>query len=76
MYLMLSCCVVLANRSQFFQGVFLPTLLMASKNIPNLLAQRITQGLIDSWWMQGMNVRHKNLYDCSKLFRRRILPKT
>ena len=29
---------------------------------------KVSQGLINSWWMQGMMAGHKNAYDCIKAF--------
>jgi non-heme chloroperoxidase len=29
---------------------------------------QVSQGLIQSWWMQGMMAGHKNAYDCIKAF--------
>src|SRR5678809_1410110 len=32
------------------------------------IRDRVSQGLIQSWWMQGMMSGHKNAYDCIKAF--------
>ena len=29
---------------------------------------KVSQGLINSWWMRGMMAGHKNTYDCIKAF--------
>jgi non-heme chloroperoxidase len=34
----------------------------------NRSGAKISQGLIQSWWMQGMMSGHKNAYDCIKAF--------
>jgi len=54
---------LLANRSQFFKDV--PTGPFFGFNRPGA---KVSQGLIDSWWMQGMMCGHKNVYDCIKAF--------
>jgi len=54
---------VLADRSQFFleiaSGPFFGF---------NRPGARVSQGLINSWWRQGMLSGHKNAYDCIKAF--------
>ena len=53
----------LANRAQFFLDV-------ASGPFYgfNRPGAKISQGLIQSWWTQGMMSGHKNAYDCIKAF--------
>ncbi len=53
----------LADRSQFFLEV-------ASGPFFNFNrpGARVSQGLIQSWWRQGMMSGHKNAYDCIKAF--------
>ncbi|HEY9658101.1 MAG TPA: alpha/beta hydrolase [Allocoleopsis sp.] len=53
----------LTNRSQLYQdfasGPFFGF---------NRPGAEVSQGLIDSFWLQGMQAGHKNLYDCIKAF--------
>jgi non-heme chloroperoxidase len=53
----------LADRAQFFLDV-------ASGPFFNFNrpGAKVSQGLIQSWWMQGMMCGHKNGYDCIKAF--------
>lgn len=53
----------LANRAQFFLDV-------ASGPFFNFNrpGAKVSQGMIQSWWMQGMMSGHKNAYDCIKAF--------
>jgi non-heme chloroperoxidase len=53
----------LADRSQFFLDV-------ASGPFFNFNrpGAKVSQGLINSWWRQGMMSGHKNAYDCIKAF--------
>lgn len=53
----------LADRSQFFLDV-------ASGPFYgfNRPGAKVSQGLIQSWWMQGMMTGHKNAFDCIKAF--------
>jgi non-heme chloroperoxidase len=53
----------LANRSQFYRDV--PSGPFYGFNRPGA---RASQGLIDSWWRQGMQGGHKNTYDSIKAF--------
>lgn len=53
----------LADRSQFFLDVASGPFF--GFNRPNA---NVSQGLIQSWWMQGMLSGHKNAYDCIKAF--------
>jgi len=53
----------LADRSQFFLDV-------ASGPFFNFNrpGAKVSQGMIQSWWSQGMMTGHKNAYDCIKAF--------
>lgn len=51
------------DRSQFFLDV--PSGPFFGFNRPGA---KVSQGLIYSWWMQGMMAGHKNAYDCIKAF--------
>jgi non-heme chloroperoxidase len=53
----------LADRSQFFLDVAGGP--FYGFNRPGA---KVSQGLIQSWWMQGMMAGHKNTYDCIKAF--------
>lgn len=53
----------LADRSQFFKDVASGPFF--GFNRP---AAKISEGMIDSWWMQGMMGGHKNTYECIKAF--------
>jgi len=53
----------LADRSQFFLDVASGPFF--GFNRPGA---KVSQGLIYSWWMQGMMAGHKNAYDCIKAF--------
>jgi non-heme chloroperoxidase len=53
----------LANRSQFFRDV--PAGPFFGFNRPGA---KVSQGMIDSWWLQGMMGGHKNTYECIKAF--------
>ncbi len=53
----------LADRSQFFKDVASGPFF--GFNRPGA---KISQGMIDSWWMQGMMGGHKNTYECIKAF--------
>lgn len=53
----------LADRSQFFKDVASGPFFGF-----NRAAAKISQGMIDSWWMQGMMGGHKNTYECIKAF--------
>lgn len=54
---------LLANRSQFFKDV-------ASGPFYgfNRPGAKVSQGMIDSWWLQGMMGGHKNTYESIKAF--------
>ncbi|HEX7655260.1 MAG TPA: alpha/beta hydrolase [Verrucomicrobiae bacterium] len=53
----------LADRAQFFLNV-------ASGPFFNFNrpGAKVSQGLIQSWWLQGMQTGHKNAYDCIQAF--------
>ena len=53
----------LADRSQFFLDVASGPFF--GFNRPGA---KVSQGLINSWWRQGMMSGHKNAYDCIKAF--------
>lgn len=53
---------VLADRSQFFKDLSVP---FYGANRPGA---RVSQGLRDSFWLQGMLCGHKAAYDCIKAF--------
>jgi non-heme chloroperoxidase len=53
---------VLADRSQFFKDLSAP---FYGANRPG---SKVSQGLRDSFWLQGMLAGHKAVYDCIKAF--------
>jgi non-heme chloroperoxidase len=53
---------VLADRSQFWKDLSIP---FYGANRPN---SKVSQGLRDSFWLQGMMAGHKAVYDCIKEF--------
>jgi non-heme chloroperoxidase len=53
----------LADRSQFFMEIASGPFF--GFNRPGA---KVSQGLIQSWWRQGMMSGHKNAYDCIKVF--------
>ena len=53
---------VLADRAQFFKDLSLP---FYGFNRPGA---KISEGLRDSFWLQGMLAGHKAAYDCIKAF--------
>ena len=53
---------VLADRSQFFKELSVPFY------GANRSGARVSQGVMDSFWLQGMMSGHKNAYDCIKAF--------
>ena len=53
----------LADRAQFFLDV--PSGPFFGFNRPGA---KVSEGLIRSWWTQGMMAGHKNAYDCIKAF--------
>jgi non-heme chloroperoxidase len=53
---------ILADRSQFFKDVSAP---FYGANLPG---SKVSQGLRDSFWQQGMTASLKAVYDCIKAF--------
>ncbi len=53
---------VLADRSQFFKDLTVPFY------GANRSGSKVSQGLRDSFWLQGMQAGFKNIYDCIKAF--------
>ena len=53
---------VLADRSQFFKDVTIP---FFGANRPG---SKVSQGMRDSFWFQGMQGGFKSMYDCIKAF--------
>lgn len=53
---------VQADRSQFFKDLSIP---FYGANRPG---SKVSQGLRDSFWLQGMMAGHKAVYDCIKAF--------
>lgn len=53
---------VLADRSQFFKDLTIP---FYGANRPGA---KVSQGVKDSFWLQGMQAGHKNALDCIKAF--------
>lgn len=53
---------VLSDRSQFFKDLSAPFY------GANRLGAKVSQGLRDSFWLQGMMAGHKAVYDCIKAF--------
>lgn len=53
---------VQADRSQFFQDLSAP---FYGANRPDA---KVSQGVRDSFWLQGMMAGHKNAYDCIQVF--------
>lgn len=53
---------VLADRSQFFKDLSAP---FYGANRPG---SNVSQGLRDSFWLQGMIAGHKACFDCIKAF--------
>ena len=53
---------VLNDRAQFFKDLSAP---FYGANRPGA---KVSQGLQDSFWLQGMMAGHKAVYDCSKAF--------
>ncbi|MDB6077633.1 MAG: alpha/beta hydrolase [Akkermansiaceae bacterium] len=54
---------MIADRAQFFRDV--PSGPFFNFNRPGA---KVSQGLIESWWLQGMMAGFKNTYDCIKAF--------
>lgn len=53
---------VLADRSQFFKDLTIPFY------GANRVGSNVSQGVRDSFWLQGMQAGIKNAYDCIKVF--------
>ncbi|MBL0176900.1 MAG: alpha/beta hydrolase [Ignavibacteria bacterium] len=53
----------IADRSQFYQDLASGPFFGANR--PDA---RVSPGMIDSFWLQGMRAGHKNTYDCIKAF--------
>ena len=53
---------VLSDRSQFFRDLTIP---FYGANRPNA---KVSEGLRESFWLQGMMAGHKSVYDCIKAF--------
>jgi non-heme chloroperoxidase len=53
----------LADRSQLYKDLASGPFFGA-----NRLGSKVSQGMIDSFWLQGMMAGHKNTYDCIKAF--------
>jgi len=54
---------VLADRSQFFRDLASGPFFGANRP-----GAKVSQGMIDSFWLQGMHAGHKNTFDCIKAF--------
>jgi len=53
----------LKDRSQFYKDIAAGPFFGANRQ-----GSKVTQGMIDSFWLQGMTAGHKNTYDCIKAF--------
>ncbi|HYN55294.1 MAG TPA: alpha/beta hydrolase [Methylotenera sp.] len=53
----------LADRSQFYQNLASGPFFGANRT-----GSKVSQGMIDSFWRQGMLAGHKNTFDCIKAF--------
>jgi non-heme chloroperoxidase len=53
----------LADRSQFYKDLAGGPFFGANRP-----GAKVSQGMIDSFWLQGMQAGHKNTYDCIKAF--------
>lgn len=53
----------LADRSQFYKDLASGPFFGA-----NRVGAKVSQGMIDSFWLQGMQAGHKNTFDCIKAF--------
>ena len=53
----------LADRSQLYQDIASGPFFGANRP-----GAKISQGMIDSFWLQGMQAGHKNTFDCIKAF--------
>ena len=53
----------LTDRSQFYKDLASGPFFGANRPNP-----RVSQGMVDSFWLQGMQAGHKNTFDCIKAF--------
>ena len=53
----------IADRSQFYKDLASGPFFGANRP-----GAKVSQGMIDSFWLQGMQAGHKNTYDCIKAF--------
>ncbi|MDO8541500.1 MAG: alpha/beta hydrolase [Opitutaceae bacterium] len=53
----------IADRSQFYQDLARGPFFGANRP-----GAKVSQGMIDSFWLQGMQAGHKNTFDCIKAF--------
>ena len=53
----------MADRSQFYKDLASGPFFGANRP-----GSKVSQGMIDSFWLQGMQAGHKNTYDCIKAF--------
>ena len=53
----------MADRSQFYQDLASGPFFGANRP-----GSKVSQGMIDSFWLQGMQAGHKNTFDCIKAF--------
>lgn len=53
----------LKDRSQFYKDLAAGPFFGANRE-----NSKVTQGMIDTFWLQGMSAGHKNTYDCIKAF--------
>ena len=52
-----------ADRSQFYKDIASGPFFGANRP-----GSKVSQGMIDSFWLQGMQAGHKNTFDCIKAF--------
>jgi len=57
----------LADRSQFYRDLAGGPFFGANRP-----GAKVSQGMIDSFWRQGMQAGHKNTFDCIKAFSDKI----
>jgi len=53
----------MADRSQFYRDIASGPFFGANRP-----GAKVSQGMIDSFWLQGMQAGHKNTFDCIKAF--------
>ncbi len=56
----------LADRSQFYKDLASGPFFGANR--PGAAGAKVSQGMIDSFWRQGMQAGHQNTFDCIKAF--------